>query len=192
MANHEQGRLPEPDERETPAELFQEKHSSHHFDLDAAASHSNTQCALYCTKEGTYTQSVVNGLWMRDPETRRRLDPASGLDFSWKGRRVWCNPPYSDIEPWIVKAWTSGASMAYLLVPNWTDRRWWSTWVEDFRDGRGAGSDVAPETGMSLRTEFMGRKRFLYQGEPIRTKDGKIGQPEFGLVGLIFTKETPK
>ena len=31
------------------------------------------------------------------------------------------------------------------------------------RDGRGAGSDVQSETGMSLRTEFMTRKRFLYQ-----------------------------
>lgn len=189
MANHEQGRLPEPDERETPSALYTERDRRFRFDLDAAASHDNTQCPMYCTQQGSFVQPVKDGLWARAPESAMLLHPADGLTFSWRGRRVWCNPPYSDIEPWIVKAWMSGADVAYLLVPNWTDRKWWLTWVEDFRDGRGAGSDVTEETGMELRTEFMARQRFLYNGEPIRTKDGKIGQPEFGLVGLIFTRK---
>lgn len=189
MANAKAGRIPEPDERETPAELYHEKHATHHFDLDAAASHENTQCPMYFTKDGQWVQNVNNGLWMRAPETAAQMSHHTGLTGSWKGRRVWVNPPYSDIEPWIVKAWESEAGMVYMLVPNWTDRRWWLTWIEDFRDGRGAGSDVASETGMELRTEFMGRKRFLYEGLPIRTEGGKIGQPEFGLVGLIWTRK---
>jgi len=189
MANHEQGRLPEPDERETPAELFDEKHATHHFDLDAAASHDNTQCALYYTKEGQYTAPMTNGLWERSPDAARLLSPHTGLTGSWEGRRVWFNPPYSDIGPWIIKAWESGAALAYGLVPNWTDRLWWQDFIEPFRDGATGADAMERETGMRLRTEFMQRKRFLYQGLPIRTKDGKVGQPEFGLVGLIWTRK---
>jgi phage N-6-adenine-methyltransferase len=189
MANHEAGRLPDSDDRETPDKLFSELNRRFRFDLDAAASHENTKCPVYCTLIGTFTQPVLSGLWVREPSNYQLLSPETGLAHSWRGRRVWCNPPYSDIEPWILRAWQSRADMAYLLAPNWTDRGWWRTWIEDFRDGRGTGTDVEEETGMELRTEFMGRQRFLYKGEPIRTKDGKIGQPEFGLVGLIFTRK---
>lgn len=32
---------------------------------------------------------------------------ANGLDQDWTGERIWCNPPFSDIAPWIRKAWSS-------------------------------------------------------------------------------------
>lgn len=164
MANHEQGRLPEPDERQTPDQLFAPLHLQHRFTLDGAAAHDNTKLSRYHTK----TQ-LMN----------------CGNVRTWKGERVWCNPPYSDITPWIVRAWEDGAQLAYLLVPNWTDRKWWLELVEPYRDGK----DAKGEAPMQLDTTFFPRHRFLYKGEPIRTKKGGIGQPEFGLVGLLFRQK---
>ncbi len=51
------------------------------FTLDVAASDRNAKCSRYFT----FTQD--------------------GLRQSWAGERVWCNPPYSRIGPWIDKAW---------------------------------------------------------------------------------------
>lgn len=156
--NSEHGRIPESDERETPQALFDEKHARYRFTLDAAASGQNAKLDRLNTK-------VFPDL------------------FPWRNERVWCNPPYSDIPTWLEHAWFARAELAYLLLPNWTDRKWWREYVEPYRDGK---SDEGP---MTLTTEFLGRHRFLYQGLPIRTKKGTVGSPEFGLVGLIFTRK---
>lgn len=36
---------------------------------------------------------------------------------------MFCNPPYSDIRPWLSKA--REAALAVFLVPARTDTRWW-------------------------------------------------------------------
>lgn len=95
------------------------------------------------------------------------------------------NCPFSDIAPWIVRAWESGADLAYLLLPNWTDRKWWLDLVEPYRDGK----DIEGDAPMTLTTHFLGRERFLYKGLPILDKHGKVGSPEFGLVGLLFQRK---
>jgi hypothetical protein len=46
-----------------------------------------------------------------------------GLRMSWAGQRVFCNPPYSDIAPWLAKA--DEANVAVYLLPSRTDVRWW-------------------------------------------------------------------
>lgn len=46
-----------------------------------------------------------------------------GLARSWAGERVFCNPPYRDIAPWLQKA--REAALAVFLVPSRTDTRWW-------------------------------------------------------------------
>ena len=43
-------------------------------------------------------------------------------DRPWDGRRVFCNPPWSDIPPFIEKAAT--ADLAVLLVPARVNARW--------------------------------------------------------------------
>lgn len=48
---------------------------------------------------------------------------ADGLHRSWQGERVFCNPPYSDILPWIARA--READLAVYLLPCRTDTRWW-------------------------------------------------------------------
>lgn len=47
-----------------------------------------------------------------------------GLNKSWRGERVYCNPPYGrGIERWLAKA--PEAVVAVYLVPSRTDTAWW-------------------------------------------------------------------
>jgi phage N-6-adenine-methyltransferase len=46
-----------------------------------------------------------------------------GLLASWAGHRVFCNPPYRTIRPWLQKS--PEALLAVYLVPARTDTAWW-------------------------------------------------------------------
>ena len=47
-----------------------------------------------------------------------------GLATSWKGKRVYCNPPYGrGVERWLAKA--REAELAVFLLPARTDTKWW-------------------------------------------------------------------
>lgn len=145
------------DERYTPAKLFLALHEDFAFTLDACATPESAKCERYfCQKH-------------------------DGLQQSWEGERVFCNPPYSDIAPWVAKAWRSKAELVVLLVPNWTDRAWWQDLVEPYRDSR------LSHEGMLLATRFLrGRIRFGVPGDPNGEEQGR---PEFGNVAMIFTRE---
>ena len=115
------------DERATPQEYFDLLHRRFRFTVDAAALPYNAKLERYWSPED------------------------DGLAQDWRGERVWCNPPFSDIEPWVVKARDGGAELAVLLVPaSRTDLDWWHDHVEPERD-----------RGGRLRVEFLrGRLRF--------------------------------
>jgi site-specific DNA-methyltransferase (adenine-specific) len=55
-----------------------------------------------------------------------------GLTAGWVGR-VFMNPPYSDIAPWVRKAHcevtVGGADLVAALIPAATDTRWFQQWV---------------------------------------------------------------
>ena len=54
----------------------------------------------------------------------------SGLMMEW-GARSFCNPPYSNIYPWMEKGYrefTAGKCVVF-LVPSRTDTRWWHEFV---------------------------------------------------------------
>lgn len=184
------------DIRGTPWELYNQINARYHFDLDACATHENTKCPLYFTEQGMFSQPIRSGIWTPEPQNAQLQAHEHGLTGSWKGRRVWCNPPYSDILSWLLKAWESEANLAYLLIPSTrTEQPFWQDWVEPYRDGR----DVAGEAPMLLTTEFIGPK--LYEGPtrwrfvdennaPIVGKDGKPQQPMFGLVGLRLERRS--
>lgn len=103
-----------------------------------------------------------------------------GLKQPWHGR-VWCNPPYSDIAPWVRKANFEAhghAEVVAMLLPcNRTEQAWWQQEVEPFRDSRSPGV---------LRTRFLpGRIAFGHPGNP----DAKgVGSPPFGCVLLVWRK----
>lgn len=65
----------------------------------------------------------------------------SGLLGPWFGD-VWCNPPYSDIKPWVEKAWFEHShriespvrSVSMLLPATRTEQAWWQENIEPYRD----------------------------------------------------------
>ena len=64
-----------------------------------------------------------------DMEFHFTLDPCpngatDGLTRSWKGERVYCNPPYGrGVGDWLVKA--REAECSVFLLPARTDTKWW-------------------------------------------------------------------
>ena len=99
-----------------------------------------------------------------------------GLTQPWTGR-VWCNPPFSDIAPWVAKAWLERGSnvvktIAMLLPCNRTEQPWWQKDVEPYREGN------------LLRSHFLpGRVKFGHPGN----RDGiGVGSPPFGCVLLVW------
>jgi phage N-6-adenine-methyltransferase len=142
------------DERGTPPELFASLHRRFRFTIDAAALPYNAKLERF---------------WTPDDDA---------LEQDWTGERVWCNPPYSDISPWVRKATLGGADLAVLLLPaNRTEQRWWQLYVEPTRDGKGPGPSV----------EFMaGRLRFLAPGAQ---SIGADERPPFGCCLVIWGNE---
>lgn len=123
------------------------------FTIDVAAAAHNTKCQRYYTVED------------------------NGLEQSWAGERVWCNPPYSSIEPWVRKAWTecTRAGLIVMLLPaNRTEQGWWQDLVEPFRG----------LPGHNFHVEFLrGRIRFIKAGQ---TDVGPKERPPFGCCLLIW------
>jgi phage N-6-adenine-methyltransferase len=123
------------------------------FTVDVAAAPHNAKCAKFYTRED------------------------DGLSLSWGGELVWCNPPYSDIAPWVAKAWdeyqnTRGIVM--LLPANRTEQGWWQQMIEPHRD-----RDRSP-----LRVEFLpGRLRFLKRGQ---SEIGPNERPPFGCCLVLW------
>jgi phage N-6-adenine-methyltransferase len=144
------------DDRATEPTVFAELDRRFRFTLDVAAAAHNTKVARYYTRDD------------------------NGLAQPWTGERVWCNPPYSNIRPWIVKAWreASRADLIVMLLPaNRTEQSWWQELVEPWRDAR---------TGLTV--EFLaGRLRFLKPGQRVI---GPNERPPFGCCLLIWTDAT--
>ncbi|MEO2336310.1 DNA N-6-adenine-methyltransferase [Bifidobacterium longum] len=82
------------DDWETPQKLFDQLNEEFHFTLDAASSDQNAKC------EHHYTASN------------------SGLEHSWEGETVFCNPPYGrNIGDWIRKASQGGQQAEHARSP---------------------------------------------------------------------------
>ena len=67
------------DEWSTPQDLYDELNKEFIFTLDPCATINNHKCDKYYTIDD------------------------NGLYKSWRGERVFCNPPYSDIKRWVIK-----------------------------------------------------------------------------------------
>lgn len=148
----ERGPLEVVDDRGTDPKFFAEMERRFGgFTLDVAASPKNAKCERFFTLQD------------------------DGLAQSWKGERVWCNPPYSNIGAWVGKAWLENhhAELIVMLLPaNRTEQRWWQDFVEPYRD-KG-----------SLTVEFLrGRMRFVKPGQE---HIGPNERPPFGCCLLIW------
>lgn len=158
------------DDRGTDPALYEKLDRRFHFTLDAAAAPHNAKHERYFT----------------------RL--SDGLVQSWEGERVWCNPPYSDIRPWVEKATASGAELVVMLLPaNRTEQGWWQEWIEPHRDRIFTIPGHHLKTGRywtpSLRVEFLpGRPRFVRYAEGRSTIEPNE-RPPFGCCLAIWTDD---
>lgn len=86
----------------TPIEVFAPLDREFGFTLDVCALPENAKCDRYFTPE------------------------VDGLAQQWAGV-CWMNPPYSEVEDWMRKAYESGLQGAVVvcLVPSRTDTFWW-------------------------------------------------------------------
>jgi phage N-6-adenine-methyltransferase len=138
------------DDRGTTPEVFDPLHERFRFTVDVAAAAHNAKVPRFYSIED------------------------DGLAQDWTGERVWCNPPYSDIAPWVEKANGCDAELVAMLLPaNRTEQRWWQDLVEPYRDRPGG-----------IRCEFLpGRIRFIKAGGD---RVGPNERPPFGCCLLIW------
>jgi phage N-6-adenine-methyltransferase len=100
------------DNWETPTILFKQIDSIYGtFDLDASVSDggNNAKVANYITES----------------------EDALSIEWSTRGKRIWCNPPYKGIETWLEKAIEAReqGSFCCLLAHVRSDTRWWHSYV---------------------------------------------------------------
>lgn len=145
------------DDRALPPADFAPLFARFQFSIDAAASEANTKLPRFWTAK------------------------TNGLKHSWANERVYCNPPYSSIRPWIIKAWneTDCPLIVMLLPANRTEQSFWQELIEPMRD----------RPGSPLRTEFLrDRIRFLKSGAAsIRPNE----RPPFGCCLCIWDRAKP-
>lgn len=146
------------DDRAIRDEDFAPLNERFRFTIDAAAAPHNAKLPRYWTRED------------------------DALSQDWRPERVWCNPPYSNIEDWVVKAWdtvqyrppgSAESKLIVMLLPaNRTEQGWWQRWVEPYR-----------RSGQ-IRVEFLpGRMRF---DRPSAVIGPKGDRPPFGCCLVIW------
>ncbi len=94
----------EKDEWRTPPELFGLLDSEFIFQLDAAATPENALCDYFYTKE------------------------EDALGRSWRGLRVFCNPPFSKAGDFLrkgIEEFKKGATCVFLLRADGVETKWW-------------------------------------------------------------------
>lgn len=95
------------DDWETPAEVYLPLFLSFLFDLDAAANASNSKTRNYLGPGGLAEDALQEDWWQY-------------------GLKIWCNPPYRNITPWLQKAIEAchHGSIVVMLLPNSRDTKW--------------------------------------------------------------------
>jgi hypothetical protein len=130
------------------------------FDLDVAAHPDSAHGAHFYAPPSLFSGKKPEG-WLG----------TDGLTCSWFGH-VWCNPPFSDLEPWVERAWKESIegsgwaespmvgkqiveSVTMLLPANRTEQPWWHKWIE-------------PWLGRSIEPTPMVRNMARHSWPPLR------------------------
>lgn len=94
---------------ETPKDFFDELNREFDFNLDPCAVESNAKCSKFFTPE------------------------VNGLNQSWGGCRVFCNPPYGrQIYDWVRKCYNESKkpdTLVVMLIPARTDTRYFHDFI---------------------------------------------------------------
>lgn len=114
----------------TPQFVFDWYYKIHNYGIDLCADDVNFKCDLYITKD-------MNAL-----DIDATIERIKG--FGYEGRSIWCNPPYSDITPWVDLCIELSHRLnvnVSMLIPSdtsvkWFNKAWSSASSVDFISGR--------------------------------------------------------
>jgi phage N-6-adenine-methyltransferase len=122
-----------------------------------------------------------------------------GLDIEWRGV-VWCNPPYSNILPWVLKAqietFIGRCDRAYMLIPCDTSSKTFKAVYKIaskiiFFTGRIAF--INPYNGARFRGNRHASMLVIFDGSMpgiLKTSVADIPEPNYGLQNLLeFVKK---
>ena len=119
---------------QTPPEIFNWLNNRYGpFTVDGAASHENSLCLKYYSEED------------------------SAFDKRPFGERIFCNPPYADLKPWVelFAKWRDSGSFVLALLPCDPSTKWWARMMEDAVYTRIMGPSrvafIDPETGQPVK-----------------------------------------
>ena len=110
MSQHYSGTTITKQDWETPQEFvdFIEREHRVLFTLDVAATANNRKAPMWYDEE------------------------ADGLNSSWYGHIVWCNPPYANQKDWVLKAIHESARNGvdvFMLIPARPDTKLFHDWI---------------------------------------------------------------
>lgn len=136
-----------------------------------------------CLKCGAVTTpAAIDGL------KQDWLDPKRGQGRNTKPWRIWCNPPFDVLEPWLAKAWETMEQahdeglfvvIGMVLPGNRPEQPFWQKHVEPFRDGR-----AWHRARTMLRSHYPpGRTKYGHPGNP--SAKG-VGSADFPTVFLSW------
>jgi len=108
------------DERETPQPFFDALDEEFHFDIDVCASEENTKVADCFIDEDTDALITSWGGFF----DLAAVQPREHIT-------AWCNPPYSNITPWVTKAIEEQAweVTTVALLPASVSSKWFHAYI---------------------------------------------------------------
>ena len=132
------------DSWQTPKEMFNKLNSEFKFSMDVCASHEN--------------KLVEHSYWTKENDA---------LNQNW-GFESWCNPPYSNITPWVEKAIIEHAQgcTIVMLVPADTSVKWFKLAYESCNEVRfisGRISFINAETQKPVNGNNKGSVLFIWK-----------------------------
>ena len=106
------GNVTDKDEARTPPSLFKKLDDRFHFDVDLCANRHNTLCQDYYSNIDTKHSGLLIGDRIVECHGNMLIDP-------WYIASYYCNPPYSNPEPFIKKAAEESlkGSIIVMLLP---------------------------------------------------------------------------
>jgi hypothetical protein len=114
------------------------------WDLDVAADAESHWAPRWFSLQPYPGSAGINGLaqWWVPHEPVNQWRDESTREPRW---RIYCNPPFDDLEAWLVKTWETCALaqslaqevvIAFVLPGNRHEQPFWHEHVEPYRDGR--------------------------------------------------------
>ncbi|WP_018694223.1 phage N-6-adenine-methyltransferase [Algicola sagamiensis] len=143
------------------------------FQLDAAASDKNKKCHRFLSEK----DNALSIDWFA------LLDSDGHQD-----KKVWVNPPYSNIQPWVDKAKEQQAKGVFtvMLVPDTASVGWWpQSGVNVLRITKGRISFINAESKKRVHGNTQGSALFLFDPWLAPTSKPHTVQIERGLLEAI-------